>query len=92
MAFLTLVLVVVSLWVPVVPSDPPDPDWAATPFSAGNLALLFACVALAALVLPAPWRIRLVIAAALLGTTLLAWALEEPIREFLGPPFVRRGP
>ena len=87
MAFVTLVLFVVSLWWPVAPSEPPDPEQAATPFTLTNIALLLVLVALAVLVVPATRRVRVVIAACLLGSTALAWALEEPIRDLLGSPY-----
>lgn len=91
MAFWTLVFVVVSLWVPVVLVEAPAPDALPTAFTTGNLVLLATVVLLAALVVPATLRIRLVIAACLLGSTLLAWALETPLREFLGGRFAVPG-
>jgi hypothetical protein len=87
MAFITLVLFVLSLWVPVVPSEPLDPEQAATPLTLTNITLLLVLVALAVWVVPATARVRLVIAACLLGSTALAWALEDPIRNLLGSPF-----
>lgn len=95
MAFWTLALFVVSLWVPVVPDEPPAEGSTAatlTAFTVDNLALLGVLVALAAWVLPAPWRVRLLIAALLVGTTLLAWLLEGPIRDLLGGPYDTRPP
>jgi hypothetical protein len=90
-AFWTLVLAVVSLWRPVVPSEPPAPDAPATAFAPANLLLLGVLVVLAVLVVPASRRIRWIAAGILVGTTTVAWLLEDPIREFLGPPFAPSG-
>lgn len=91
MAFWTLVLVVVSLWIPVIHVGPPPAGGWATAFTLQNFALLGVLVLLAALVMPAlPW-IRLVFAACLVGSTMVAWALEAPIREFLGGQFATPG-
>lgn len=86
-AFWTLVVVVLTLWVPTVPSEPPREGGAISPFSLGSIAFLVVTVLLACTVVPAHFHIRVIIAAILLGTTLLAWVLEEPIRRFLGSPW-----
>ena len=91
MAFWTLVLVVVSLWFPPILLVPPAEGGAPTPFTLPQFALLGAVVLLAVLAAPTPSRIRLLIAACLVGTTLLAWALEAPIRTLLGGQFAVPG-
>lgn len=79
-AFWTLVLIVASFWVPTIPVEGEDP----TAFTPPNLALLGVCVVLAALVLPAPWPVKLAVGGGLLGLTLLAWAYADPLRAWLG--------
>jgi len=85
-AFVFLVVLVISLWVPVLHVRPARPGMGF--LEEHPLPLLLVFTALAALVLPASVLVRILVAALLVGTTFAAWALEEPIRRLLGPPWV----
>ncbi len=87
MLFTIGVLVMVSLWVPTVPSEPPEQRGPRPWISLPLLGILVVGTAITVLALPASGRVRMILGALLLGSTLLALGMESPIRRWLGAPW-----
>lgn len=87
MLFTIGLLVIVTTWIPPVPSETPDRRTPRPWITLELATILLVGTAVTVLALPATARIRFAVATAMIGATLLALALETPIRRWLGTPW-----